>query len=350
LDRQYRRILIVRTDRLGDVILTLPMAQVLKSQSPEVHVAMLVQRYTADLVHQSAYVDELIFADDERGEIPLMQLADTLRSGKFDAVVHTHPRFRIALATWLSGIPVRVGSGYRWYSILFNRRVFEHRKDATRHELEYNLNLLAAIGCPVTYQAPLLQVRPQDLRSVRQRLESLGVNQQDSIVILHPGSGGSARDWNVRNFGSLAHRLSERPNVKVLVTGSEHERALVEVVKSIGGRRVVSVAGMFALSEIGALASLANVFVANSTGPLHIAAAVGTPVVGLYPQGTALSAARWGPYTKQKAILSPVGMPLDCNTCTRNGSRVCECMDSISVDDVFEAVRTRLGTVEGVAR
>src|SRR5512143_1441155 len=145
------RILVVRTDRIGDVILTLPMAHVLKKQYPSSHVAMLIREYTAELVRLHTSVDALICDDAAGRPLALRHLVTELRKGKFDVVFHTHPRFRLALATWLAGIPLRVGTGYRWYAFLFNRRVYEHRKDAHRHELEYNLNLLREVGCTFSY-------------------------------------------------------------------------------------------------------------------------------------------------------------------------------------------------------
>jgi ADP-heptose:LPS heptosyltransferase len=344
LDLNSRRILIVRTDRIGDVILTLPMARALKKHSPSVRVAFLIQRYTSEIVEGDPDVDRAIYLDQGGRNVSFFRLASALRSERFDMVFHTHPMFRLALVTRLAGIPLRVGTGYRWYSFLFNRKVYEHRKDARKHELEYNLRLLEEVGCPVDYGAvaPSLEVRPETLDSVRTLLGGLGLSPAERIVIIHPGSGGSARDWSPKSFGLLARRLALLPDVRVLVTGTGNEERIVREVVDLSGGRALPVVDLLNVREYTALAKLAALFIANSTGPLHIAAAAGTTVIGLYPQVTPLSATRWGPYTERKTIFSPAGKPADCARCVSSKSASCECMDSITVEEVYRSARSYL--------
>lgn len=340
MQREIQRILIVRTDRIGDVILTLPMARVLKQHFPQSSVSMLIREYTAELVREDPNVDEILYDDRSGNQVSVWNLVRLLREKKFDVVFHTHPRVRLAVITWLAGIPVRVGTGYRWYSFLFNRRVYEHRKTAQLHELEYNLNLLKAVGCPLGDQdsVPSLKVRDADTERVTRMLRNKGVATYEKIVILHPGSGGSARDWSVENFALLGKRISGMPDVKVVVTGGAGEADLVKRVQTISGPSSVALCNELNLGEYAALAKMASVFVANSTGTIHIAAAVGTPVIGLYPQLVPLSAARWGPYTERNVIFSPKGKSPECTLCTGEKGTECDCMNSIPVDDVFEAV------------
>ena len=338
MERTFRRFLIVRNDRIGDVILTLPMAQLLRRHYPGASIAMLVRRYTEELVRGHPCVDEVVVSDDP----PLLALAAELRKGAYDVVFHTRPRFRLAFVTWLAGIPVRVGTGYRWYSPLFNRRVFEHRKDARFHELEYNLHLLEAIGCRVGSERvePFLPVGGEERRRVREMLGEAGVAPGELLVILHPGSGGSAREWSEAKFIGLGQKLSALARVRILVAGGASEEGIVGRVRSAVGGGTLGWAGRLTLREYAALAAEASLFVANSTGPIHLAAAAGAPVIGLYPQLRALSAARWGPYTAHRTIFSPQGKPGNCSECLQGGG--CACMDSIAVDDVARAALERL--------
>ena len=240
--------------------------------------------------------------------------------------------------TWIAGIPLRIGTGYRWYSFLFNRKVYEHRKDARRHELEYNLNLLQTIECPVEPQetVPRITISDEVLHRMKKQLADMGIREAEKIVVLHPGSGGSARDWPVRNFGELARQLSLLGNVRVIVTGGRNEANLVADVRRIGGPQILTIVDQLTLKELAALAKISTLFIANSTGPLHLAATVGTRVIGLYPQVTALRAERWGPYTSRKVIFTPVGKPHDCTECLHS-SGDCVCMSSISVGEVYRA-------------
>jgi ADP-heptose:LPS heptosyltransferase len=337
LQREIQRILIVRTDRIGDVILTLPMARVLKQHLRNAQISMLIRRYTTELVEDDPNVDKILFYDDGYHPLRLSHVIATLRTEKFDVVFHTHPRFRAALMTWLARIPLRVGTGYRWYSFLFNRKVFEHRKNAQRHELEYNLNLLKAIDCPVDFNgiAPTLHAKPFAIDRVKKLLTANEIPEFCKIILLHPGSGGSARNWSAEKFIGLGKRLAALQDVRVVITGGRGEDRLVGAIHSQIGPRSIAIVNQLSLGEYAALAGLAALFVSNSTGPIHIAAAVGTPVIGLYPQLIPLSAARWGPYTAKKIIFAPQDRPPDCRICTGQADSPCECMDSISVDEVY---------------
>ena len=312
------------------------MARVLKQNFPSARVGILIQRYTAEIVECNQDIDKIIFYDDGQQPIPFFHLVATLRNQRYDAVFHTHPRFRLALMTWMARIPVRVGTGYRWYSFLFNQKVYEHRKNARLHELEYNLNLLKSIGCEVdsAKTRPSIDVQLPALDRVKILAADSGIQAQDQLVIIHPGSGGSARDWSVRNFGLLGAKLARLPRVKVCIVGLNSERRAVDEVHQIAGKETIPFIDRINLKEYAALAKMSSLFIANSTGPLHIAAAVGTPVIGLYPQLLSLSAARWGPYTDKKTIFTPVNKPPDCSACAPGS---CDCMNSISVEDVYRA-------------
>jgi ADP-heptose:LPS heptosyltransferase len=341
LDQENRRFLIVRTDRIGDVILTLPMARVLKRRFPDAHVAMLIQSYTAGLVGADPDIDQVIPLDTPSPSLP--GLVAELKRSRFDVVFHTHPMPRLALATALARIPVRVGTGYRFYSMLFNRRVYEHRKDAARHELEYNLNLLGAVGIdgPWGDVRPRLEVDAVQDAKARAALAAAGLPPDAKFVILHPGSGGSARDWSPERFGALATLLAGS-GLHVVVTGGSGEGALVARVLSHCPPAVKPLVGALDILGYAALAKLASLFIANSTGPIHVAAAVGTPVIGLYPQMRPLSAARWGPYTDRKVIFTPRGVPEECSRCPGRPGEPCPCMDSIGPEEVHAAALTLL--------
>ena len=137
--------------------------------------------------------------------------------------------------------------------------------------------------------------------------------------------------------GLLGQRLSQLSDIKIVITGGKNEQALIDEVQAVLGKPAVTFVNELNLKEYAALAKLSTLFVSNSTGPLHIAAAVGTPVIGLYPQVTALSATRWGPYTQKKTIFTPHNKPVDCSLCVQNKNGLCECMETITVNEVFDA-------------
>ena len=338
--KSIKRILLVRTDRLGDVVLTLPMLPFLRTCYPDAYIALLLGRYTGEIVEGNPYVNELIWYDDDAGVIPFGKMRRIIVDRHFDAVFVVHPTLRLAWLMFQAGIPERIGTGYRYYSLLFNRKVFEHRKDAKRHEVEYNLNLLKELDCVADGNPEFHIDIPAAAESrVRELLMSLNIDSGRKRVIIHPGSGGSARDWPAESFGILAMQLGNDQRYQIIVTGREEDAKQVDrVVRSSGGK-AVPIVGKLRVKELAALIRSASLFVSNSTGPLHIAVAVGTPVVGLYSQITAMSVARWGPYTGKKKVLVP-NKPVDCSECVNDWP--CACMASIAVSEVYSAANSLL--------
>ncbi len=164
MNEEPKNILIVRTDRIGDLILTLPLAGLIKKQYPNSKVSFLVRDYTKNLVRNHPFVDEVIVLKESNGNVPLFENVNIIKQKKFDTCIVVYPRFKISLIVFLSGIKNRIGTGYRWYSFLFNQKVYEHRKNAERHELEYNVNLLEKLGIKIN----LVRGNPENIKITTQ--------------------------------------------------------------------------------------------------------------------------------------------------------------------------------------
>lgn len=263
---------------------------------------MMVREYTQPLVQgQLGGIDTLLY-DQEGGERSFWQLLREIRRESFDTAFVAYPRFRIALLLWLARIPLRAGTGYRWYSFLFNRRAHEHRKVGLRSEADYNLSLLSLFDVEIS-PARSVRVVPskRDRMAARHALIEYGIEPYERLAVLHPGSGGSARDWPAERFSELAQSLVRR-GMRVVVSGTEAEKGLVERIAPAAGSGILTAIGRFSLMEYAAFAECACVFIANSTGPLHLAAAVGAPVIGFYPAEAAMGPARWGPLAERKRL------------------------------------------------
>jgi heptosyltransferase-3 len=347
-DREFENVLIVRTDRIGDVVLTLPMVSALHAKFPGRRISMLLRSYTRELVEGFAGLDSILQYDDGKKPRKFFAMLTELREYRFDLVFVVHPTFRLALAMLIAGIPIRAGTGYRWYSFLFNRRVFEHRRTAEKHEAEYNLSLLQAIGCDIRSIPSFALALSQAAKdAAAQEALRLGIGAGEKLVILHPGSGGSARDWSAQNFGDLARTLKS-DGCTVVVTGSALERPLVEeVVRRSDGSAAAS-AGRLSLKELAAFIGSARLFVSNSTGPLHIAAAVGTPVIAFYPPIQECSPRRWGPLTEKKIVFTADNDL--CELCKGGPCQGNDCMNQITVDQVLQAARKFLSEGEKQVR
>jgi len=327
---------IFRTDAIGDLILTLPMAFAIKASRPGAEVTFCVQEYTRPIASLCPAVDDVLTTGARDLEGNLFAFADTLRERAFTTAVFAYPRPMLALAARIAGIPTRIGTAYRFYSFLFSEKQREHRRESALHESRYNLNLLVHAGIKgYTAVPPLLRI-PGDL-AVR---ADLALNESgiggDPFVILHPGSAGSADTWSVESFAALGEMIAnELPGIRILITGGAKEQQLVESLVAAIGRRAAALRRQLPLDEFAAVIASADALVANSTGPLHIAAAIGVPVVGLYPDTPVMHPRRWGPLGDDHIVLTPPGVGTHSDS-TEVG------MDSILVERVFHAVRTLL--------
>ena len=298
--KNARRIAVVRTDRLGDMVLTLPMCSALKAACPNAQITLITRSYCEALLYNSPAIDNALFSDRTAGGVSAL-----IYSGNYDAIFFPRPQFDEYVAAFKARIPLRVGSGYRWYSFLINHKQFDHRKTAEFHEAEYNTRLVAsALGDSVETHLVRPVIIPKSKQSVEILLSSLGISGIQRPIIIHPGSGGSSRDWSPENFGKLASILTKQRDIPIIITGIDSEQSLCETVHNHCPTSF-NFCGKLTLGDMIALLDVSSLLVANSTGILHVAAALGTPVVGLFPRSSAISARRWGPYSPTSIVLSP---------------------------------------------
>ena len=335
---QFNNILIVRTDRIGDVVLSIPMAEILKKKFPSCKITYLIRNYTSALLDGNSFIDEILIADESDGEILFVENLKKIRSKKFDTCIVVNPTLKIALILFLAGIKNRIGTGYRWYSILFNQKVFEHRKYGDKHELEYNLNLLSKLGINVISSPDKidfqLKVDSSSINQIDSILNRKGFNEGNKLIIIHPGSGGSSVDLPKEKLLELTKMLTELPGINVVITGSQNEEFLCREFEIHDF--VINLAGKLNLSLLKALIKKADLFISNSTGPMHIAAALDIYVIGFFPKILQCSQKRWGPYTEKKTIFVPA---IDCSNCTREQCEKLNCMNSIDIGKVFDETK-----------
>lgn len=320
---KFGRIIVSRTDHIGDVVLSLPVFASLKRCFPESKTFALVSNYTSDIALSSPYVDDIIIYNPAES---ILTNYKKLKKSNADAIVILFPRFKIAAASFLAGIPIRVGSAYRWYSFLFNKKVREHRKNSIKNEAEYNLTLIEMLGCKEKTLDVTLNINETALNGVNGFLNQTCMSK---FIVVHPGSGGSAFEWGTDNFREVVKIMTQTFGLNVVVTGSATEYSVCRQI-SEGIGNAVNAADRFSVLEFIALLSKADLFISNSTGPLHIAAAVGTPVIGIYPSKKPMTPVRWAPISDRKIILTP-----------KNDS---DDLSLISVTDVIESFRKLITT------
>jgi ADP-heptose:LPS heptosyltransferase len=248
------------------------------------------------------------------------------------------PSFITALIIFICGIRYKIGTGYRWYSFLFNKKIFEHRKHGEKHELDFNVDLLLPLGIQETVNFNNVKFNfsagPEKKSLIQNVLKEKKISLSKPVIIVHPGSRGSAVDWPVSRFKQLIGIILKEIDAAVLLTGNASEKALCEELQV--SEEVINFAGKFDLTELIALIDTCDIFISNSTGPIHIAAALGKFTIGFYPKIPACSPQRWGPYTKNKTIFTP---SIDCLKCTRNQCIELNCMASIIPEEVITEIK-----------
>lgn len=300
-----KKILVTRTDNIGDVVLTLPVITELKKIFPSSRIIFLVQTHIGDLVKDYPGIDEVVsFVND----FSFKEKLHLLRNINPDLAIVVYPTFELALLLLLAKVRYRIGTGYRWYSLMFNKRVYFHRKYATRHEYQYNLDLLKGIDKDYAPGEIKFFFQPDEItkKLLQEKLSKEGIPISKRYIIVHPGSRGSAKDLPLTSYKTLIENIHTKfESLCIYLTGVESERKLVEEMM-IKCERVYNLAGKFTLRELVALISGCDVFISNSTGPIHIAGALNKKVIGLYPKSKPMNPERWKPLSKECIILTPL--------------------------------------------
>jgi heptosyltransferase-3 len=299
-------IILSRTDSIGDVMLTLPMAGILKQHYPDARIVFLGRTYTAPVLHCCRHVDRVITLEELQQDGVAL-----LRRTKADAIVHVFPNEQVAWKAKAAGIPHRIGTSHRWWHWLtVNERVAFSRRKSDLHETQLNTLLLRPFGISRSWTLDELAdlsgfTPPAPDDQVRDLLRS-----DRKHVVLHPGSRGSAVEWGLDRFTRLIHLLHPA-QFQVIITGTEGEAAALRAGLPMSLPHVCDAIGKLDLRQLIALIGASDALVAASTGPLHIAAACGIRAIGLYAHLRPIHPGRWAPIGKDAHALTGVVGSLD---------------------------------------
>ncbi len=327
------RILVSRSDRLGDLILALPFVETLKERYPDCAIDVLASLYASPILENNNQIDGIVRVQNDQlvtSRHYRKELEQKIRKADYRVVVALFPERHICRLFYQLRIPHRIGTAGRFHSVFFNHRLMHSRKANKKHEHEYNQDFLKYFKNGPTVTTPRVHPSDKELDHARRLLGNMGIDGDFTVV--HPGSGGSADRWPMERFVEFYGEL-EQSGVPAVITGSEEEGKAVKAVSQRLGIKVKEMTGATDLRTLAAVLSQASLVVANSTGPLHLAVAVGTRVVGLYPRRKIMSPVRWGPVGAGHEVIQPLDPDCQCPP------RQCHCMDTIAVSRVTEAAR-----------
>ncbi|TKB69998.1 MAG: lipopolysaccharide heptosyltransferase II [Nitrospira sp.] len=347
-----RNILVRAPNWIGDAVMCEPAIHGLRSLFPEAEITMLAKRAVAELFSAAPELSRVVLYDDKGPHAGLSGkwlLAGTLRRHGFDLAVLFQNAFEAAFLAWLAGIPQRYG--YATDGRVFFLTTPVAVPSRRGHQVEYYWNLLKPLGLSGAASSPTLCVTADESRQLDVRLAGAEVGLSDIVIGINPGSTyGSAKRWLPERFAEVAQRLAERigqdenAQVVVVILGARGEESLgKDIAARINGRSVV-LSGATTIRELMAVVKRCRLLITNDTGPMHIAAACGVPVVAVFGPTDSQTTA---PYGQDRSIVRET---VDCAPCLLRECPIDHrCMTRIPVDRVYEVAVQQLSGLSRVS-
>lgn len=351
------RILIRGVNWIGDAVMTMPSLRALRKADRDSAVSLLVRPSVAPLFAREPNVDEILLYENEyRGVMGKLRLAQLLRMRNFSTAILLQNAFDAALIASLAGIRKRIGYNRDGRGFLLTNPVPFNRNDRKVHHIQYYLDILSAAGIRTEYSPPWVFLTLEERLRGRETLSSM----KRPVLGINPGATyGSAKRWFPDRFAEVARRFTAHTGGSVVILGSKHEAAVAQEIAGLisgedtklpppgkrpkgisgssftPGRSLMNLAGKTHLRELVSIISECDLFLSNDSGPMHIAYAVGTPLVALFGS---TDPTLTGPVGDGSIVINatPPCSPCFERTCRSNTMR---CMNDITTDEVYAAIK-----------
>lgn len=297
-----KRIMIIRNDKLGDFILALPAFALIKRNFPNTEIHTLVPTYTAEIAKSCKWIDKVLIDPGKDAKIlSNLKLLNEIKCQKYDAVITLFSTTRIGLLMKLAGIAYRLAPATKLAQIFYNHKLIQRRSRSEKPEYCYNMDLIYhflkqhGIKALKEPSIPYLKFPEDEVKFLRQEfIQEYNIPFNHKLIFIHAGSGGSANNLSPYQFATLANQLKSGNNHTIIIsigpgeleTGKSVAHHLTEIPHVI----YESVNGLVNFSKH---IQFADIFIAGSTGPLHIAGALDTPTVGFYTHRRSATSLRW---------------------------------------------------------
>lgn len=340
--RTIKKILVVQTSFIGDVVLLTPLLKEIRSFFPSVNLDVMVTPRAAPVLQNNPSVTSVVTYDKrgtQRGLRSFCELVRRLRVNRYELTFVPHRSIRSALLVWLAGIPLRIGFTKSAGRYLFTKRVWY---DADQHEIDRNLSLLSGIGIDeYSTPPPIIQPSDEDIASVDNFLVENATAPGKKRIAVAPGSIWFTKRWLPERFADLARRLAELGWQVMLIGGTEDKALCDDIARQANTSEgeIVSSAGQLSLTASAELIRRCELLVSNDSAPMHLASAVGTPVIAIY--GATVPEFGFAPRGKKDRVVQTRG--LRCRPCSIHGGQHCpiktfDCMKNISVEKILRSI------------
>jgi len=331
-------ILLTRTDRIGDVVLSTPAIKAVREKFPDAYIAFMVRPYAKDIVKGNPSLDEVIIYDKygkEKSLLNTVKFALGLRKKRFDLAIMLHPTNRVHMISYLAGIPKRVGFEKKM-SFFLTKKVPHLKQEGKKHELEYTLDLLRSIDIEVKDKELFVPIHENDIESVEKILDECHVGKEVPLIAVNPSASCSSKRWPPLHFADLADKLADKYKARIIIVSDNANRKFSDGVAEYMKHMPVNLTGRTTVGGLAALLSKCNLFISNDSGPVHIACAVGTPVISIFGRrDPGLSPKRWAPTSRKSAVFHK---DVGCEVCLAHNCKIgFKCLEAVTPAEVLSA-------------
>jgi lipopolysaccharide heptosyltransferase II len=288
-----KNLLAIRLDNLGDILMTTPALRALRESGEGRRITLLTSPAGAPVTSFIPEIDATIVATlpwmpgPESSPAAHAELLACLHEKAFDAAViftvYSQSPLPAALLCWQAGIPlVLAHCRENPYHLLSNWIPDPEPHEILRHETRRQLDLVAKVGAVASDERLSFRLRTEDTQAAIAKLRQAGIDPERRWVVVHPGASAASRRYPPEHFATVVELLADVPHLQLVFTGDDNEGELIDSIRHQGGQPTASLAGQLGLGELAAVIARADLLIANNTGPVHIAAALGTPVVDIY--------------------------------------------------------------------
>ncbi|MDQ3019550.1 MAG: glycosyltransferase family 9 protein [Bacteroidota bacterium] len=332
-----KKILIVRTDKVGDVVMITPMIRELRKKFPDSFIAALTTPNTSELLINNPNLNIIITDDFKKKSFG--SVVKEIRKYKFTDGLLVMPTERAAYQMFFGGIKNRIGVGRKLYEVItFMKSVSRNKYIPLRHEADYCMDLARTIGVDANDLTPEIYLTEEENNFGKTILKSLNVAENDFKIIVHTGSGNSSRNWSEKKFFDLIKKiLGKKGDAKIILTAKEMSESFKILIRSLNSERIVFADETInKLRDLICIISNVDLLIAPSTGPLHIASALKIKTIGLYCRRRMNCAEHWGALG-DKAINLEVSKEFCDSNCSPD-KEVCEFENGISIKEVLKKI------------
>ena len=309
MPESLKNILIIKPSSLGDIVLALPVLTALRKGFPDAKISWLIRPEFSGLLENHPHLNDVIIFDRKllgkawfhpHAFTSLLSFIRHLRRSKFDAVVDLQGLFRTASLAWLSGCKKRFGmANTKELAHFFYTHKFGQDRNCM-HLVDYYLKIVQAITASETQARFIFPQAPDAADSVSALLADNGI-KPDNYAVFIPGSAHRDKCWPIQRFAVLADEISSQFHFSIVAAGTESERDIVENLKDLANVQIANLAGQTSLSELNVLLKAARLVISNDTGPGHIAAALGVPLVMIFGRSNPV---RVAPYARPQCVVA----------------------------------------------